>query len=57
MPRAMKEVIPVGVYLFATGAHRAERSREQREAVRPAEGQDTGEVAQAILPNLTAWRE
>ena len=53
----MKEVVPVCVDRFATGAHRAGRGGEKREAVRPTEGQDEGEVAKAILPDLTAGRE
>ena len=54
VPRAVEEMVAIAVHLPATGAHRAGASREQRKAVGPSKGQDTGEVAQAVFPDLAA---
>ena len=54
VPRAMEEVIPMGIDCLATGSHRACRGGEKREAMGPAERQDKREVAKAILADLPA---
>ena len=54
VPRAVEEIIPMGVNFLAAKAHRPGGSGKKRESVGTVEGQDKGEVTEKILANFPA---